>query len=99
MAKYVVQTEDNVIYILDQRDGREFIQRVSPKAENTEFVVRIFTTDKKAFADAEKMIGAALKNIRSYRPAQSLEKGAFILHSGGCTARIRADQRVLVVDQ
>lgn len=93
MVRYNVQTGHSV-YLLEERGGRWYIQKIHPKPESAEFAVVAFTTDSSALSDAKENLRVALEKAGTYRYADPLEKGAFILHTGGCTSQIRATKEV-----
>lgn len=93
IRKYNVQTK-NSIYLIEERDGKWYIQKVWPETDNKEFAIRAFTTEERVFGDVRKDLKSALKNAGTYRYSSPFEIGAYILHDGGCTSSIRAVKEV-----
>lgn len=94
--KYNVTAEtENSGYLLEKREGRWYIQKISQKPENKEYLVVTFTTEGRLLEDMKKDPKDAIKNgPNRYRVAKPLEPGAFILHQGGCASKIRASERI-----
>lgn len=93
IRKYNVQTGKS-IYLVEERDGKWYIQKVWPKIDNREFAIKAFTAEERVVGDVRKDLKSALKNVGTYRYASPLEEGAYILHDGGCTSSIRAVKEV-----